>query len=102
MPDKIIYKMVVVEMSEWQDNVENEIGRIKDVIINLDSKISDLNNGIKKLKYDLDMNPRETFITRTIQTVYEITTKGMRYYFLAHMAKIAMFLIGVYIVVKAI
>jgi len=89
-------------MGEWQDMVDDEIKSLRSAIISFDVKLSVLNNDIKKLKTDYEMSPRETFFTRTIQTVYEITTKGMRYYFLAHMAKIAMFLIGVYIVVKAI
>ena len=91
-----------IAMGEWQDIVYDEIKSLMSAIISFDVKLSVLNNDIKKLKTDYEMSPRETFFTRTIQTVYEITTKGMRYYFLAHMAKIAMFLIGVYIVVKAI
>jgi hypothetical protein len=91
-----------IAMGEWQDMVDDEIKSLRSAIISFDVKLSVLNNDIKKLKTDYEMSPRETFFTRTIQTVYEITTKGMRYYFLAHMAKIAMFLIGVYIVVKAI
>ena len=89
-------------MGEWQDMVDDEIKSLRSAIINFDVKLSILNNDIKKLKTDSELNPREMFFTRTIQTVYEITTKGMRYYFVAHMAKIVMFLIGVYIVVKAI
>jgi hypothetical protein len=91
-----------VAMGEWQDMVDDEIKSLRSAIINFDVKLSILNNDIKKLKTDSELNPREMFFTRTIQTVYEITTKGMRYYFVAHMAKIVMFLIGVYIVVKAI
>jgi len=88
--------------TDWHDDIERDITRLEIENANINSKMSKLDNEIKKLKMDSDMSPRETFFTRTIQTVYEITTKGMRYYFLAHMAKIVMFLIGVYIVVKAI
>ena len=103
MSDKDLDKKVVVVMeTDWKRAVENNIAELHSCITDINIKINKLIDDTKKLKMENDLSPRETIFSRTLQTVYEISTRGMRYYFWAHIAKIVMFLIGVYIVVKAI